>query len=446
MPLQNLYLDDERACLLAVDDTPEILQLLAITLGIDYEIITAESGPQALALFQQHRFDLVLLDLLMPGMDGFATLAHLQQLPAFAGTPVVFLTAMDDLASECSALEMGADDYIVKPFKPNLVRLRIANILHRLRLQRHLSLALAGAEQGLWSWDLTRGEVRITTGWSQPLSVDGSTAATLVQGWAALAHPDCRATIARAQAAYLAGSRPAFEADVRLRTLATGWCWFNVHGKSAGPHALTGTYRNIDARKLAELALRESEERLRHLALFDALTGLPNRRLLVDRLSQAVVQNQRQATLGALMFIDMDHFKELNDTLGHDFGDLLLIEIGRRLQSCTRSMDTVARLGGDEFIVMLPLLAGDPATALRDAQTSGNKILATLGQPYRLGGHLYESTPSIGLTLFSGAAGESIDAILKRADVAMYAAKAQGRNRLALASLPPPCSAAGDAT
>ena len=413
MPLQNLYLDDERACLLAVDDTPEILQLLAITLGIDYEIITAESGPQALALFQQHRFDLVLLDLLMPGMDGFATLAHLQQLPAFAGTPVVFLTAMDDLASECSALEMGADDYIVKPFKPNLVRLRIANILHRLRLQRHLSLALAGAEQGLWSWDLTRGEVRITTGWSQPLSVDGSTAATLVQGWAALAHPDCRATIARAQAAYLAGSRPAFEADVRLRTLATGWCWFNVHGKSAGPHALT---------------------------------GLPNRRLLVDRLSQAVVQNQRQATLGALMFIDMDHFKELNDTLGHDFGDLLLIEIGHRLQTCTRGMDTVARLGGDEFIVMLPLLAGDPATALRDAQASGNKILATLGQPYRLGGHLYESTPSIGLTLFSGAAEESIDAILKRADVAMYAAKAQGRNRLALASLPPPCSAAGEAT
>ena len=159
-----------------------------------------------------------------------------------------------------------------------------------------------------------------------------------------------------------------------------------------------------------------------------------------------MVQNQRQATLGALMFIDMDHFKELNDTLGHDFGDLLLIEIGRRLQSCTRSMDTVARLGGDEFIVMLPLLAGDPATALRDAQTSGNKILATLGQPYRLGGHLCESTPSIGLTLFSGAAEESIDAILKRADVAMYAAKAQGRNRLALASLPPPCSAAGDAT
>lgn len=446
MPFRSLYLDEERACLLAVDDTPEILQLLEISLGIDYEVVTAGSGRQALELFQQRRFDLVLLDLLMPGMDGFATLAHLQQLPAFAGTPVVFLTAMDDLASECSALEMGADDYIVKPFKPNLVRLRIANILHRVRLQRHLSLALAGAEQGLWSWDLARDEVRIATGWSQPLSVDGSAAATLAPCWAALAHPDCLATIAQARVDYLAGNCPSFEADVRLRTPGADWHWFSIHGKSTGPQALTGTYRNIDARKLAELALRESEERLRHLALFDTLTGLPNRRLLADRLAQAVAQNRRQATLGALMFIDMDHFKELNDTLGHDFGDMLLIEIGHRLQNCTRGMDTVARLGGDEFIVMLPLLSRDPATALRDAQASGNKILATLGQPYRLDGHLCESTPSIGLTLFSGAPEESVDGILKRADTAMYAAKHQGRNRLALAPLPPPGPAAGDAT
>ncbi|WP_374324696.1 diguanylate cyclase domain-containing protein [Azonexus sp.] len=559
MPFRNLLLDDEKACVLAVDDTPAILQLLEMALGIDYEVVTAESGAQALEIFPQRRFDLVLLDLLMPGMNGFETLTELQKLPSFNGTPVIFLTAMDDLASECSALEMGADDYITKPFKPNLVRLRIANILHRVRLQRHLSLALAGADQGLWSWDLASDQVRVAAGWSEALGCANGEAAAEVAGWAALAHADCGAVIEQARAAYLAGERPAFEADVRLRTLKGAWKWFNIYGKSGNRQSLVGTYRNIDAKKAAELALRDSEERLRHvmdatgegiwdwqvgsttarhnaawsrilgldeamheheiagvaalihpddraayaaalaaclaqapsfaleyrirhasgnylwvmdrgkvveratdgaalrlvgafqdiseskrleeeyrrLALFDTLTGLPNRRLLVDRMEQAIVQNRRQASLGALMFIDMDRFKELNDSLGHDFGDLLLIEVGHRLQACVRRMDTVARLGGDEFIVMLPLLAAEEEIALRHAQAVGHKILVALGQPYRLGAQSYDSSPSIGLTLFSGSPEESVDAILKRADAAMYEAKHRGRNQLALAAPPP---------
>jgi len=559
VPFRNLLLEDEKASVLAVDDTPAILQLLEMALGIDYEVVTADSGAQALEIFQRRRFDLVLLDLLMPGMNGFETLAELQKLPSFNGTPVIFLTAMDDLASECSALEMGADDYITKPFKPNLVRLRIANILHRVRLQRHLSLALAGADQGLWSWDLALDQVRVAAGWSEPLGNAAGETAAQVQGWAALAHPDCLAAIGRAKADYLSGERPAFEADVRLRTLKGAWKWFNIYGKSGNRQSLVGTYRNIDARKAAELALRDSEERLSHvmdatgegiwdwleampsarhnaawerilglgdeagehdvafvhglihpddradydaalaaclqsapsfaveyrirhvsgtylwvmdrakvveraadgravrlvgalqdiseskrleeeyrrLALFDTLTGLPNRRLLVDRIEQAIVQNRRQAALGALMFIDMDRFKELNDSLGHDYGDQLLIEVGHRLQACVRRMDTVARLGGDEFIVMLPLLAGDSAIALSDAQAVGSKILAALGRPYTLGDYRYDSSPSIGLTLFSGAPEESVDVVLKRADSAMYEAKHRGRNQLALGALPP---------
>ena len=127
------------------------------------------------------------------------------------------------------------------------------------------------------------------------------------------------------------------------------------------------------------------------------------------------------------MFLDLDRFKEINDTLGHDVGDLLLIEVSRRLQSCVRETDTVARMGGDEFIVLLPSLASQADAALLTAKKVGAKILETLNEPYELGAHRCLSTPSIGLTVFAGDA-QDVEAIFKRADTAMYQAKGAGRN------------------
>ena len=175
---------------------------------------------------------------------------------------------------------------------------------------------------------------------------------------------------------------------------------------------------------------KANEQQIEQLAFYDPLTRLPNRRLLLDRLHQVLVSSARSGRLGALLFIDLDNFKVLNDTLGHDIGDLLLEQVAQRLIGCVRAVDTVARLGGDEFVVMLEDLSDQAEDAAAQAQIVGAKILAALGQPYHLAGHHYHrSTPSLGATLISDHE-TTVDDLLKRADLAMYQAKAAGRNTL----------------
>jgi diguanylate cyclase (GGDEF)-like protein len=166
-----------------------------------------------------------------------------------------------------------------------------------------------------------------------------------------------------------------------------------------------------------------------HLAFHDALTGLPNRRLLNERLQRAVTSSSRTGQHCAIMFIDLDRFKQLNDTHGHEMGDLLLVEVAKRLRVCVREVDTVARLGGDEFVVLIQDLTDSAEQAGEHAHAVGRKILESLGAPYLLKGLNHESTPSIGATVFAGE-GLNYGEILQRADAAMYAAKASGRNTL----------------
>ncbi|MDP2901834.1 MAG: bacteriohemerythrin [Methylovulum sp.] len=181
---------------------------------------------------------------------------------------------------------------------------------------------------------------------------------------------------------------------------------------------------------VTDITLRKSaEEEIQHLAFYDPLTNLPNRRLLQDRLKLALASSYRKCQIGALLFIDLDNFKTLNDTLGHDMGDLLLQQVAERLALCVREADTVARLGGDEFVVMLEDLGMQAIEAANQAETIGNKVLAAINQPFLLAGHIYHSTPSIGVTLFSGHE-QSVDDLLKNADIAMYQAKTSGRNAL----------------
>jgi diguanylate cyclase (GGDEF)-like protein/PAS domain S-box-containing protein len=184
-----------------------------------------------------------------------------------------------------------------------------------------------------------------------------------------------------------------------------------------------GTFSDISARKSAEGEIRS-------LAFYDPLTSLPNRRLLMDRLQQALAASGRHKRKGALLFVDLDDFKTLNDTLGHYQGDLLLKQVAKRLTGCIREGDTVARLGGDEFVMMLEDLSENEMEAANQAEAVGEKLLATLNQLYQLGSYEHHSTPSIGVTLFGGDQHESIDEPMKRADLAMYQAKAAGRNTL----------------
>jgi len=170
-------------------------------------------------------------------------------------------------------------------------------------------------------------------------------------------------------------------------------------------------------------------DEIERLAFYDPLTGLPNRRLLWDRLKLALASSHRSGRKGALLFIDMDNFKTLNDTLGHDMGDSLLQQVAQRLEFCVRKGDTIARLGGDEFVMMLEDLSEQALEAAAQTEVVGDKILAALIQPYQLSTHDYHSTSSIGATLFNGHE-QPIDELLKQADIAMYQAKCAGRNTL----------------
>jgi diguanylate cyclase (GGDEF)-like protein/PAS domain S-box-containing protein len=174
-------------------------------------------------------------------------------------------------------------------------------------------------------------------------------------------------------------------------------------------------------------ARKRAEEEIRNLAFYDALTELPNRRLLLDRFHLALSQSARSHHCGALLFLDMDKFKTLNDTLGHDYGDLMLVEVGRRIQVCVRETDTVARLGGDEFVVLLEEVGANMHEASQKVALIAEKIRVALAKPYVVKGHEFHSSTSIGVSLYRGNA-ESADILMKHADMAMYQAKDAGRN------------------
>jgi diguanylate cyclase (GGDEF)-like protein/PAS domain S-box-containing protein len=204
---------------------------------------------------------------------------------------------------------------------------------------------------------------------------------------------------------------------------AEGWIYMTCAPVRDGSGKIVGgisIVQDITEHKVAE-------DRINNLAFYDSLTGLPNRRLLLDRLQQALATSARSGREGALLFIDLDNFKALNDTLGHDMGDLLLQQVAQRLTSCVREGDSVARLGGDEFVVMLEDLGQHDLETAAQTEAVGEKIIATLGQPYQLVVSEYRCTPSIGVTLFNGHR-LAKEELLKQADIAMYQAKKAGRN------------------
>ena len=240
----------------------------------------------------------------------------------------------------------------------------------------------------------------------------------------ALLHLD-RSQFERATRAVLAQGEWSGELVQRHRdghTLDTEGRWTLVSGEEGEASSILAINSDIHERKA-------TEREIQRLAFYDALTGLPNRMLLLDRAGHALANAARAGEGGALLFIDLDNFKTLNDTLGHDKGDLLLQQVARRLETCVRSSDTVARLGGDEFVVMLEALSSEPATLALETRAVAEKVLSTLAQPYKLDGHHYRTTPSIGIAPF-GEGTTTVGDLLKQADLAMYQAKTGGRNTL----------------
>jgi len=242
--------------------------------------------------------------------------------------------------------------------------------------------------------------------------------------WSESIHPDDRAVVATAIEDFRSGTP--FRIEYRLKNSRGAWLW--LFDRSIGSRQqdddliVEGLAMDITDRKAAE-------ERIQSLAFSDPLTGLANRRLLLDRLQQALVAGIRHRRHGALLLIDLDNFKTLNDTLGHHQGDLLLQQVSKRLLRCVQDGDTVARLGGDEFVVMLEDLGDNRLEAATQAEIVAERISTSLNQIYQLKGFSRYSTPSIGITLF-GDESRAMDEVLKRADLAMYQAKAAGRNTM----------------
>ncbi len=215
------------------------------------------------------------------------------------------------------------------------------------------------------------------------------------------------------------------ELMIRRKNGAMFWVELEVVSVQATAEDVThwvAVGRDITQRKTAE-------DMIRHLAFYDALTDLPNRQLLLDRLQQVLTASARTGQHGALMFIDLDNFKVLNDTLGHHMGDQLLQKVAQRLTKSVRKTDMVARLGGDEFVVMVDDLSADPDAAAYKARALAEKVLNTLREPFQLNGHQHFATPSIGVTSFNGQQSD-VGELLKQADLAMYQAKSLGRNTL----------------
>jgi diguanylate cyclase (GGDEF)-like protein/PAS domain S-box-containing protein len=241
--------------------------------------------------------------------------------------------------------------------------------------------------------------------------------------WAESIHPEDRALVAKALEEFKTGIP--FKIEYRVKNSGGDWHWLYDRSigvrEEAGDLIVEGLAMDITERK-------QAESQIQTLAFSDPLTGLPNRRLLMDRLEQALAAASRHRRQDALLFIDLDDFKTINDTLGHDKGDLLLKQISQRLSSCVREGDTVARLGGDEFVVLLQGLSENAPEAAAQAQVVAQKILGTLAQPYELDCHGHHSSASVGITLFGGSQRETVEEPLKRAELAMYQAKAAGRN------------------
>ena len=305
---------------------------------------------------------------------------------------------------------------------------RLNGDLHASR--ERLDFALQGANDGLWDWNLETNEVYYSPRWKSMLGYNDDELDNTPDTLAKLIDPEQKDQVMGKVGEYLKGRSKNYEIEYRMRHKAGHWVDVlsratlvrDIKGRPREPRRLVGTHVDISKRKA-------TENENKYLAFYDPLTRLPNRRLLLDRLQQALASSARSGRAGALLFIDLDNFKDLNDTLGHDKGDLLLQQVAQRLTTCVRKGDTVARLGGDEFVVMLEDLSDSLREAASQAEAVGEKILAALNETYRFASKEQRSTPSIGATLF-GDNRNSVDELLKQADLAMYQAKAAGRNTL----------------
>lgn len=287
--------------------------------------------------------------------------------------------------------------------------------------EQRWSFALEGAGDGVWDWKIGTDEVFFSKRWKAMLGYEENEFPNQYQSWRAIIHPkDIKQTLTNLQD-HLDGKIENFRIEYRVRCKDGSWLWVLARGlvverDNAGkPVRMVGTHTDISKRK-------EAEELIWRQANFDTLTGLPNRRMFFDRMSQEIKRATRARQLFAVLFIDLDGFKEINDALGHQAGDDLLVDVSNRLANCIRKSDTLARLGGDEFIIILSALEDQSGV-----EAIADKILKVMNEPFELEGQQVQITASIGIAIFP-LHGLDGDSLISRADTAMYDAKDIGKN------------------
>ncbi|HEY4998312.1 MAG TPA: diguanylate cyclase, partial [Usitatibacter sp.] len=318
-------------------------------------------------------------------------------------------------------LRVGERTYMIGVARDITLRKRTEQQM--VRAKERLDLALTGSRLALWDWDLGNSKVYFNESWSALLGSPPRESTFSSDEVAQWNHPDDRDVFDAALGNAMKGVSEEFDCEYRVRNASGEWIWIHSRGKvtqrdeTGRALRMTGTSHNISKRKRAE-------ERAEYLATRDPLTGLPNRILLHDRLEQGVFNAARQQAGFAFMFIDLDRFKTINDSLGHQVGDELLKRVAARLTACVRATDTVARLGGDEFAVILENLEDDDDEG---AQEVAEKMIAAMGAPMLIDNQHLSTSCSIGISLYP-ADGKDSATLMKNADVAMYYAKEKGRN------------------
>lgn len=283
--------------------------------------------------------------------------------------------------------------------------------------------ALEGAGDGVWDWHIMTGELRYSERWKEILGHDENDQRSGLERWISHIHPDDLPAERASLQSCLAGTAPIYLSEHRIRWIDGNWRWMSVRGMVVSRDSdgmalrMIGTISDISER-------RATEEKIRHMAQHDPLTNLPNRILFSDRLHLAIARAKRDQEMIALMFVDLDHFKPVNDLHGHDIGDLLLREVSSRMRQSIRNSDTVARIGGDEFVVLLPSIG-----AREDAFQVAEKLRQSIGQPYDLAGRHITISSSVGVALFPEDGGDALT-LSKNADDAMYHAKQAGRDKV----------------
>jgi len=300
--------------------------------------------------------------------------------------------------------------------------LHLAELSRKLRKnEEHWKFALEGAGDGVWDWNVPDDTVVFSPCYKAMVGYKDEEITANENTWRQRIHPDDRAQVDDDIHAYLQGRTKTYCNEHRVLCKDNSIKWVLARGTivsrmpNGKPLRMIGTHADITERK-------NMEERMRHMAHYDPLTELPNRALLIDRLQQAVIMARRDKMHMAVMFLDLDKFKPVNDNLGHEIGDLLLKQVARRLMASVCASDTVARIGGDEFVVLLPSIEQEP-----DATVVAQKILRVLKQPFDVAGHALSISGSIGIAAYPEH-GDDEKLLLINADIAMYHAKKDGRN------------------